>query len=299
MSYAKKIILAIGAIVLIFGCITVIQKYNGKFSIENLTSSKPFEMSVYSGVLSEEESRAVEAAFSQKYTYLQHGKQVFPFVSEDGKYVIKFVRHYKAKPPFYHSLPLPKSLRNFATKRAELNREKVDVALKSFVIAESQLKKESGLLYVHINKTSHIQKSLQVKDKLYRNFSINLDDYDFIVQKTAVLAYDQIKQLMDNNQIEQAQTLVLQIIDLIETRLKNGIHDNDITVFKNVGVVDGKPIFIDLGRFSYLPANTSTYDLRKDFLKQISSFYDWISKKYPQLEKQLKTRLDQIFYESI
>ena len=293
----KKIILAISSIITIFGSITAVQKYNGKFSIKNLTSSNFFEDCLYSGVLSEEESRAVEEAFSQKYTYLHHGKQVFPFLSEDGKYVLKFVRHYKAKPPCYHRFPLPRSLRTFANKRAEINREKVDVAIKSFIIADKQLKKESGLLYVHINKTTHIQKYLEVKDKLHRKFTINLDDFDFIVQKAAVLAYDQIKQFMDHNQIEQAQTLVLQIIDLIETRLKNGIHDNDITVFKNVGVVDGKPIFIDLGRFSYLPANTDTHDLKKDFLKQINSFYVWISKQYPQLEKQLKTRLDQIFYE--
>ena len=68
------------------------------FTIENITSSLPFDESLETRPLNEEEKTLVDLILDQKFTYLGKGCQSYVFLSEDQQYVLKFFKYQRYKP---------------------------------------------------------------------------------------------------------------------------------------------------------------------------------------------------------
>ncbi len=230
--------------------------------------------------------------FDQPFYYLARGAQAYVFASEDGKTVIKFIRIYHLLPPLwirYLNFPLPLQpckIGKMIRKREELAKD-----FQSYKTAFQELKKETGLLYVHLNKTNDLKKKVVIHDNIGIAYEIDLDEMEFIVQKKASLLYPSIEHIVATEGIETAKMAITSLIDLLKSRRQKGIYDKDPDLNTNFGFIDKTAVQIDIGRFSKgskLPQD------RDDIFLITDSFRQWLDQKYPPLSAHLLQEIGKI-----
>lgn len=166
----------------------------------------------------------------QPFSYIGSGGQMYVFVSQDEKYVLKFFKNIPH--PF---LPFP-SYQN--RKRKKLERD-----IQGYTLAFQKLEKESALLFLHCQLESklNLQTTLLFPGKKPKN--LELDTTYFVLQKKAIPLISYIQQS------KKPQKALDAAINLIRKRLQLGIYDQDPRYYHNIGFVEDVPIFLDPGRF--------------------------------------------------
>ncbi len=128
----------------------------------------------------------ISPLLSQKFLYLDSGGQCYAFASEDGKVVIKFFKHHLRRLPWLIAhIPLPSKYAALREKQKIKRLSKLDRDFTSYKIAYERLREESGLLYLHLNKTKHLNLYVTIVDKLGIAHYLDLNDLEFIVQYNA------------------------------------------------------------------------------------------------------------------
>ena len=169
-----------------------------------------------------------DAVLDQPYRYLGKGAQCYAFLSEDGNYVIKFFRH-------DHLRRKGKVFRDFA----------------SYKIAFDAMRAETGLLYLHLNKTKTMGKTLTFFDKIGVRHQVNLDEMEFLVQRKAELALPTLKQWLQAGEVEKAKEGISSLVHLVRERCKKGIFDKDPDFRTNFGFTAMGAMQLDAGRFRW------------------------------------------------
>ena len=128
--------------------------------------------------------------FSQDFTYLGSGGQVYAFVSSDDQYVLKFFKHH------HHFLPFWRSVLPGSSEREQKREKKRVRDFTSYRLCKDLLPQETGLLFVHLDRTEHLKTEVRILDKLQIAHLVDLDTTAFILQKRATLAYDYLEDLI-------------------------------------------------------------------------------------------------------
>lgn len=191
----------------------------------------------------------LDSILLQKFKFLSKGRQSFVFSSEDDKYVIKFFR--------YHRYTLPLSIKIFSSFPIINNfSNKLDGELKDFYIETmmsykltyEKLQRETSTIFVHLNKTSDLNKKITIVDKFNIKHIIDLDKYGFVIQKKAKSFSKELLRLKnDKNAFEN---LIASFFDNLNDIYKKNMMNNDRHVIDNLGVIDDRVVEIDIGRFS-------------------------------------------------
>jgi hypothetical protein len=231
------------------------------------------------------ESAELTEALSQPYSYFGRGGQAYAFFSEDGKYVIKLFKQRLFRPSLLLKLNPIGPMRN---KRIAKRIDKWRRDFFSYKVAYTELQDETGILYTHLNPTHYLKKDLSITDRLGIQHKIDLDKFDFIVQKRAERVYDRIDRLIHTGNIEGAKQAIAGVFKLIDTRAKKGFRDRDPNIRTNCGFVDNRAVKIDVGRFVRCEEMQDP-EFRKQELKSITApFETWIQHTHPSLLRDFK-----------
>ncbi len=241
----------------------------------------------------EKNLQELENIFSQKFHYLGCGGQSFVFVSEDNDYVIKFFKHRKTRKPWLR-FPVP-GMEHSRLKKLNRALFKLNRDFTSYKIAFEELREETGLIYLHLNKGTGLNRSLRIVDKIGIEHEIDLDKIEFIVQKRAELLYPRIQTLMETGDAPSAKQAVNAILETIVSRCKKGIFDEDPRIHNNLGLLREKAIFIDVGRFVHDTTRMSS-DVYINDLKIITGkrFRPWLERNYPELAVYLDEEIERL-----
>ncbi len=231
---------------------------------------------------------SLNAIFSQPFTYLGEGHQCIAFESPDG-YVLKFPLLRAHASPWWHRLPF------FAEKYRNLHAHRIHKKLKNdsvrYLLAFEQLKEETGLVYVHLNRTSSLNLKVLLTDKNGLQHSIDLDHVEFFIQKKAQLLYPAIEEWMSLGQIHQAQQGLSSLVKLFCKRLAKGIQDSEQCLEGNFGFIGTDAIQIDLGHLRKKePPYDKTLETEK-ITNLLAPLKQHLSSKYPELVNHLKSFL--------
>ena len=262
------------------------------FSLSTIQSHLPYNPEYETLPLTLDEQREVACAFSQDYTYLGRGGQSFSFVSNDQKYVIKFINHKKRKEPFYANYLTFKPFNQWIQKKRSIKNAKQKRDFLSYKIAKDELQEQTGMIFAHLNKTKNLRKHLFLIDKAKRKFSVNLDDYEFLLQKKANMIYPQITFFMENHQVDKAQSLIKNILSTMIYRSKKGIYDDDAKIHRNFGCIEDQILFIDVGRFTKASWIVNDDEILKDLLMNTKKFSEWLSIHHPELNEFLNDSIN-------
>ncbi len=265
------------------------------FSIANITSHFPFQSHWETRPLLVAEQAELNHALNQSYTYLGKGCQSYVFGSQDGKYVVKFFKyqHYRLPPWLVYLPPLP-AIVKYRQEKSEKKWQLMDAVMRSWKVAFEHLKDETGLIFVHLNKTNHLKHQLTIYGNMGEKYLIDLDQMEFCIQRRADLLCKKILEFKDNNDLLGAQQIVRRLLNLILSEYSRGLADNDHALMQNTGVVDEKPVHIDVGQFVFNDAVKEPAVFHQELFTKTYKFKLWLKDYYPELADYLEKELSQI-----
>lgn len=247
--------------------------------------------------LSSEEENLIETAITQPYTYLGKGCQSYVFLSEDKQFVLKFFKYQRFRTQawmdYFSFIPKMDQIRK---KKMEKKQKKLDGVYSSWKIGFDHLIPETGLVYVHLNKTDHLHKKLTIYDKMGWKHELDADKMEFLIQKRA----DMLCSTLDKLPEEQAKQLLTDLIQMIASEYSRGFADNDHALMQNTGVSEGKPVHIDVGQFVIDESMKDPSHSRQEIFNKTFKFRIWLEKAHPELlphlDKELVSVLGEHFH---
>jgi hypothetical protein len=292
-TWMKKIFLALILVVALYGTGRLYYAFTGGFTISNVTSDLSYDPRWEMPVPSPENQKILDKALNQPYTYLGKGCQSYVFESQDGKYVLKFFKYQRFRPQAWLNMfTFIPQVREYQEEKAVKKKESLDNIFRSWKIAYLQLPKESGLLFVQLNKKQESDpKYLKIKDKLGFSHRVDLNRMEFLLQKKAILLADQIKDWMEKGKEKKAVHLIDQLIAMLISEYEKGIADNDHALMQNTGVIDGHPVHIDVGQFVRNDTVIAPKVYKQEIYDKTYLLHVWLKENYPPLADYLTTRL--------
>lgn len=192
---------------------------------------------------------APNTLLEQPFYYLAKGSQCYCFESADNHYVLKLFRGNRYRiPALLTPSHLPTYLTTLYKEKRATKLKKWQEFVTSCSIATEQLSTECALVYTHFQKTAALS-PLTLYDKIGRKYCLDPNKIFFVVQKKAEPCASYKKKLISENKLSEVQRLEEKMEALLAKRRALGIEDRDPALGKNMGVLEGEPLFIDIGAF--------------------------------------------------
>ncbi len=264
------------------------------FRYYHLISNLPNEPLWEVPPLSDDEMANINHLLEQPFTLIGSGGWCHAFLGQDQKTVIKF---------FKHSHLYPQNILNDFSLKKLLLRSPPDNYLPyyfhpfnftSCVLMYTKFKKQSGIQYIHINKTEGIHPIATLYDNIGIRYTIDLNKTEFIVQHRAELIFSHIQKLVKQKNIAGAKEAINSMLECILTIYKHGIRDTDQALRGNFGYVGDHPVTIDLS--SWVPDETMKMpgNYKKEIVVKTRRLSRWLNKYHPELYNHLEDRLSEI-----
>lgn len=257
-----------------------------RFALDKITNAHPPSIEWEIPSLAAEEQKALEQILNQKFTYYSKGSQSYVFISEDKKYILKFLKQHKLRPKSWLA-HFPFTFNPYYQERLA-KQKKRRATFSACKTAYTELQKETGVIYVHINNTRDLNKKVTIFDKNKQKHIVNIDQTSYYVQKRAQLIYSRISELMHDGDIEGAKKIISSVFSLIDFLGKKGVVDNDPILRKNFGLIDDVAVQIDIGKMRIDPERQRSLAYKKEVGSITHSFKTWLEKNYPELSEHLE-----------
>lgn len=259
-------------------------KQTDGFTMSKIRSDLGFHEEWAVPALSPSEQSSLHQILSQRFHYLAKGAQCFVFLSEDGNYVLKFFRHHHLRPPSWVEF-LPSFWQQARLPSDEKKWGKLEKDFNSYVVAFTELKEQTGLLYLHLNKTKSLQQTATIVDRIGIAHTVALDEMEFMVQRRANLIYPTLAQWIDNHEIDTAKAALSNIVQLLHQRRIKGIFDKDPDLNTNFGFIGEQALQIDIGRFKKMQGDPSNE--RDELIRITDNLKQWLDQRSEELSHHL------------
>ena len=217
------------------------------------------------------------------------------------KYVLKFFKfHHVRIPPLLKYLPLKGKLAKYRDYKIAKKERTLKRTFSSYVIAENHFKKETGLVYLHLGETNHLNTKIHLIDRLGIHHKIDADQTAFVIQKKGKLFYEVLQSCIDEGRLDEAKQAISEILILSMRRCLRGIGDEDPNFCTNFGFIDHQAAQIDMGRFFLDEAEKDPTVYKPEIFRITRDFRTWLSENYPMLvehfdKEVLKIKGDMVF----
>lgn len=279
----------------VYGLVKVYFISTDGFSVANISYEMPFQKEFEMHPLNETESKVVKEALGQPYTYLAKGHQAYAFISQDHRFVIKFLKFQRITVhPFILGLPLSGSFDEWRQEKIDRKKRAMQALFQSWKLGFEEFKDEAGLVMVHINRSDDLHQQIIIKDKLGLTHKLNADDMVFLIQKTATLATSDIEDAMKSGNEEGARQIIAKLMNLFLSEYKRGITEKDQYIVRNAGMLEGNPIHIDTGRFIRDDNLRRPEVYKKEIRWKMWKFDQWLKDNYPSLSNYLHELLETV-----
>jgi hypothetical protein len=232
--------------------------------------------------LSPDHDRFFYVVSQQALSWVGRGANAFVFATGDGKYVVKFLP--AGKMPAAESRGLFQKL--FGGKpKSRKALQKLDEACVSSRICFDELRDETGLVYVHLNRTKAQIHGLKLADSFGQSQRVCGDDTCFVAQKKAQLLIPTLTHLMDRGDIEGAQSRIDQVFALLTALARKGYVDGDENLIanNNIGFLEDRAIYLDTFHFFRVKHLDILERMRYECQQRLLPLEKWIAATYPEL----------------
>lgn len=258
------------------------------FTLEKIRSPFPPSPQWKISSLTPKETELLQTILAQNFHYLACGAQCFAFVSEDGRYVLKFfkMKHFIPK-TWLKWLPLP-CLKNYRVRKIDKRIFNHNQIFSNYKIAYEELQKETGLVYIHLNKSKDLKISVTLRDRKGHPYVAPLDEFEFVLQKKGQIASHKIKSCVQNGNIEGALSCIKTLLQHITIQCQKGFIDKDSGLLNNYGFVEDQAIHFDVGRLIHIDTDPSLCQQQQ--LRALKKLEEWSSTDCPSLLPSLKEK---------
>ncbi len=225
-------------------------------------------------------SQGVPREANQSFYYLASGVQSYVFIGEDGETILKLFKHHHFGPSIdLLKKTLPKKLADSIIKKREGRMKNI---FDSALIAYVELQEKTGVFYLHLGKTDQLLNSISLHDKLGISHQIDLDHTEFLLQRRAETVYEKLHHLFEKTKVDEAISSMKELLQLIETRSRQGIKNKDGNILENCGFYHGSPLEIDIGSFIHRNKSSHNPDPhKKAVVRATLQLLNFVKKNYP------------------
>lgn len=251
------------------------------FSLSFIESTLP-QRNDWEARLSADHDRFFYVVSQQALRWVGKGSVAFIFATPDDKYVVKFMNMTLFKRPTNHGF-LKKV---FSSKRKKPFRDaRMEDIFQSVRLCFDELQEETGVIYVHLNRTKEKIHGLKLIDSYGQSQRVCGDDTCFLMQRQAKPLFKVLTDLMDKGATEEASRRIDQIFDLLTSLARKGYVDGDERLISNnnIGFIDSRAIYIDT--FHFYPANHLDLVQRMHYecQQRLVPLERWLKLNYPVL----------------
>lgn len=242
-----------------------------------------------------EDTSKLHLALNQPFYYLGSGSQCYAFKSSDGKYVLKFFKNYRWKPPyFFNFLPKTRLISRFEKKICSKKLEGIFKTYRSAKLSYTLLKKETALIYLQLNPKPQKESIVTLYNKLGKKYTLNLSEIPFALQYFAKPMSEVLLGFKKNKDLKGAKACINELILYTLNRRKFGITDSDPHFINNFGYYENHAISLDIGGIFIDPKKGEKYFYSKELNKISKKILPWLHKNFPQLEEFTEDRLEKL-----
>lgn len=231
----------------------------------------------------------LKEVLAQEYFYLGHGNQIYAFVSNDDKYVLKlFKKDFFRRTGWVHVLPPIPPFRALYLYSGEGNESRKKKLLNGYATGFVYDRENCGLLYFH--PYSEIDPGIEtiLVTGLGNKLPIDLNKYVFAIQVKAVTTKKKLSQVLSQGNVAEAKLRIQQLYDLYFDTYSKDLFDHDHNIVDNTGFYGNRAIRQDVGKVVRDPGLITYSSLKKD-LKKITDdrLGPWLQHNYPQYAPEL------------
>lgn len=234
-------------------------------------------------ILCQEDTSTLQPILNQSFYFLEKGLQCYVFISEDQKYVLKLFR-WKELEPRGFSRFFPSS---WNEESALQKKQKKSLDFTSYQLAWDQLREETGLIFLHLEKTKGLNLSLHLYDPILVRHIVPADDVEFILQKKVEPFVPFFEKKQEHK--ESLYPFFVQLAQLLRSRVEKGISDSDISLQYNMGVSAGGPVLFDIGNLS--KTELTKHSCREQLDYESRLILGWLQEKDPMLAQFFQKQL--------
>lgn len=278
----------------VFGLARLYYRMTDDFRYANMQYEMPYQKEWEIASLTASENAQLNAILDQPFTYVGKGAQAYAFESQDKRYILKFFKFKHLKPSsFLKFLPPVSPFKQYRETQEYRKIKKLNAVFAGYKLAYDKNKLESGLIYIHLNKTDNLNKSVTVKDKIGLKHTIELDPVVFVIQEKGKTLRTVLNDILKQNNVPLAITRINQIFDLYYTEYQKGFFDHDHGVLHNTGFVDNRAFHLDVGKLTpdeeiKLPEN---YEM--DIAKVAVKINLWLRNNYPIVQPEISLAMEE------
>lgn len=239
------------------------------------------------------------SVINQSYRYLYEGSSSIVFISADNQYIFKILKQNTSSIPTL-ILPPGQDQDGFTYKNIDTTSLKPNgLRCNSYLLAIDPLQKETGLIFLHLDRSQYLDTQLLVLDKKGNQRMVPLDEYAFLFQKKGDPIYQTITKWMRNNQIDKAKALVGHIIQSVFTLCQEVVIDESSIIKKHMACIGEQCLFMDVEHFQRQKEviDGTAYLQQVDDI--IDSFELWLKQKHPELAIEAKNQITQLKQEHL
>lgn len=247
----KRVIVFVIVCVLFLSLPSLFKQVTCGFKVAKICIDAPFRKEWE--VASDLSQETLWALLNQPFSYLDRGAQAYVFASQDGLYVLKLYR-------------------------APSNEEKLSKFFSASVIAYTKAKEETGLIFLHLNRTENALPMVALQGPTGTTFELPLDEVRFALQKRAVPF---LQALQEAHRLKDTDLLHRRIdawLSLLERRVAKGIYNTDSAFYRNCGFLGDQAIEIDFGNYG---VGEFSQVVEKE--RHVTRFRDWMKKHDPEV----------------
>lgn len=265
------------------------------FQIVRILNPLPKNEKYQVNALSSTDEEQLEKILGKPFSYLNCGGQSYVFESVDKQYVIKFFKFHHVRIPIWMQyIPLTNKLRTYRNFKIAKKDKTLNRTFTSYAIAFNHFRNETGLVYLHLGKTTHLHKNLQIIDKIKIKHEIDADNVAFVIQKKGVLFYEEIDRYMKEKNEKKAKEAISEILDLSIRRCQKGIGDEDPDFCTNFGFINNIAVQLDMGRFFLDEKEKDPSIYRPEIFRITRNFRKWLQVTYPTLVQHFDHKIENI-----
>ncbi len=249
------------------------------FSVKKISSSFVFSPLWETARPTNQEEEFLAELCAKPFHYLGEGAQSYAFLSHDGAHVLKFFKMKHLTPKnWLRYLPFP-GLAKYRLQKIDRRISKQKQLFTNYKQAYETLREETGLIFIHLNKTKRLLPSAILLDKKGKKYQIHLDCLEFVIQQKATLIQEHISKLMQEGRLEEAKKALIALIEHIRLQCSRGFIDGDSGINHNYGFVGDRVIHFDIGRLTYEENIKDSFQL----LRAIKKLEASLETSYPEL----------------
>lgn len=265
------------------------------FTLQKITSYHKNDPRWNASPLTIHEEDQLRQILSEPFTYFGSGNHCYAFISSDGNFMLKlFKQKHMSTRSFIDWLPSPAKCIFHPTKKYTRHMQEREKSFNSYKIAYDYLKKETGVFYLHLNKTNHLNQTVTLISQNDHTVFVDIDKMEFLIQKKAQVGYSRLEELFNEGKLEEALKSIASLFSIILKRMEKGFCDKDLQLFKNFGFIDNQAMEIDIGELYFSPSQYTIKCQKQELVDISKQLIFWVSSHYPDYRSDVEVLTNEI-----